>query len=147
MPTPRKPTTLRMLEGNRSKTPLPTNEPLPEGRAQAPDCLRGEAKEEWERLTGSMPPDLYTTVDTALLVVWCECWALYRKAQERLVQKGEIVTPNSGNCYQNPWVGIRNKQVQNMISLSARLGLSPADRAKLTMPNRPQEPSLFDGLL
>jgi P27 family predicted phage terminase small subunit len=136
-----------MLEGNRSKTPLPNNEPMPEGRAQTPEYLTGEAKEEWERLTGSMPPDLYTTVDTALLVVWCECLALYRKAQARLVEEGEIVTPNSGNSYQSPWVGIRNKQIQNLITLSSRLGLSPADRTKLTMPDRPEEPSIFDGLL
>lgn len=47
---PRKPTALRLLEGNPGHRPLPINEPQPPpGEATAPGWLGAEAKELWTR--------------------------------------------------------------------------------------------------
>ena len=48
---PKKPTKLRILEGNPSKRPLPKNEPEPDPTMpECPDWLMDDAKEEWNRV-------------------------------------------------------------------------------------------------
>lgn len=54
MPQPAKPTAIKRLEGNRNRTPLPENEPLPDLGTEppAPPAHLGEiARTEWARLS------------------------------------------------------------------------------------------------
>lgn len=44
---PRKPTALRILEGNRGKRPLPKDEPVPTGHAVKPTWVKGRAAKFW----------------------------------------------------------------------------------------------------
>ena len=51
MARPRKPTKLRILEGNRSKSPIPKGEPEPPpGRALPPPNITGELADLWHEL-------------------------------------------------------------------------------------------------
>lgn len=70
---PRKPTRLRILEGNPSKRPLPNNEPQPDPTMpECPDWLMADAKEEWHRVAPELHRiGLLTIVDQTALAGYC----------------------------------------------------------------------------
>lgn len=144
-PQPR-PTHLRVLDGNPSKRPLNADEPQPEGSPTCPSTLDREGKAEWKRIERSMPPALYAAVDRALLVQWCRAWSLYCEASAEVAKDGAVIETHKGKV-KNPWLVIQGEQTSLMISISSRLGFSPADRTRLKMPEQGGPQSKFSGLI
>jgi len=130
-----RPTALKLIDGNPGKRPLPENEPMPTGAPICPKHLSGTAKTLWQRIKRSMPPGLYTLADSPLLAAYCEAWADHVGATKALQLDGSLVVYNDkGVAVINPLLRIRNNAASTMVSISARLGLSPADRAGLAGP-------------
>lgn len=142
-----KPDTMKILEGNPGKRQLNMERPEPTGKASCPASLSLEAKREWRRIVGNFPPGMVTAVDVPLLASFCEAWALHKKASERLQVEGEVIESKDGNPYQNPWLSIRNKQVEIMVKIGSRFGLSPSDRNSIKLPDKPKEASKWAGLI
>ncbi|AUT62890.1 phage terminase small subunit P27 family [Paraburkholderia terrae] len=141
MPQPRKPTALRIIEGNREKRPLPKKEPKPRrGIPQPPPHLVGYALEEWERIT----PELYmsgvlTMIDGAVLAAYCQAYARWREAEDailRMKQRDKLtaalmIKTKNGNAIQNPLVGVANRSMMLMQRFANEFGMTPAARARL----------------
>lgn len=148
----RKPTALRVIEGNAGHRPLNEREPQP--RRDEPPCptwLDKEAKAEWRR----QAPELYaigvlTAVDGSVLAAYCEAYSLWKRASVRLQKQarnddkvlydGILVTTKSGNVILNPLQGACNVARRDMVRLAAELGLTPSSRANLEAANREQDP-------
>jgi phage terminase small subunit len=58
-------------------------------------------------------------------------YASYREAQRLVHAEGMTFVDDKGNVKANPMVQIRDRSMKMFMDLSARLGLSPADRARL----------------
>jgi P27 family predicted phage terminase small subunit len=141
MPQPRKPTALRIIEGNREKRPMPKNEPKPRrGIPKPPPHLIGYALEEWERIT----PELYvsgvlTMIDGAVLAAYCAAYARWREAEEALARMKArdkltgslMIKTKNGNAIQNPLVGVANRSMMLMQRFANEFGMTPAARARL----------------
>src|SRR3990167_926057 len=89
MPGPtKKPTKLRILEGNRSKRPLPSNEPQPKPSMLAcPAYIKGAARKEWQTIT----PELYvlgllTKIDHAVLEGYCLAYGQLMEVERELAK-------------------------------------------------------------
>ncbi len=86
---------------------------LGSGKPEAPDWLLPEGKAEWDRLLSVGP---YAAViekpDRALLAVYCQLWA-------RFVEGEQTKEYLSG------------RELQSLVSLGAKFGLSPTDRTKM----------------
>ncbi|WP_250477630.1 phage terminase small subunit P27 family [Caballeronia sp. INML1] len=141
MPQPRKPTALRIIEGNREKRPLPKKEPKPRrGIPQPPPHIVGYALEEWERIT----PELHmsgvlTMIDGAVLAAYCMAYQRWREAEEALARMkardklttGLMIKTKNGNAIQNPLVGVANRSMMLLHRFANEFGMTPAARARI----------------
>ncbi len=135
MGRPPLPTKLKLLNGNPGKRPLPENEPKPrEGVPTRPAWLLPEAKREWNRLVAELEPiGLLTKVDRATLAAFCQCWARYVEAEADITAGGIDYVTDKGFHGTRPSVGMTVKMLEKMATYGAKLGLSPADRTRLTV--------------
>jgi P27 family predicted phage terminase small subunit len=149
----RKPTNLRVIEGNRGHRPLNLDEPKfarPPDMPEPPSFMDTFGLEEWARVA----PELYatgllTTPDASALAGYCMAFSRWRTAEEAIqvqarvddkVKHGGLVqVTKDGNVIQNVLVGIANKARQDMIRAAAEFGLTPSARANLKGSQRGDE--------
>ena len=143
---PRKPTALRILEGNPSKRPLPKNEPKPDpSMPECPEWLLDEAKEEWFRIA----PELYklrllTRLDRVALAAYCQSYAKWAEAERWLKEHGPVypILNEDGSVrylQQAPQVGIANQCLKQIRAFCAEFGLTPASRARIELPSERED--------
>jgi len=128
-----KPTALKKIEGNPGKRALNTKEPQPE--TAVPTCpphLKGVARTEWTRITGELHAlNIITRIDRAALVAYCQAWADYVQACDKVSKEGEVIISDKGGLYQNPWVSIKNSAMDRMVKISAEFGMTPSSRSRI----------------
>lgn len=105
---------------------------------KAPDHLHGQAREIWDWLVDELQPiGVLATVDRLLLASLATAWGRYLEAELMLRREGRVLTTTNKNRVPNPWLTISRQEREVMISLSARFGLTPSDRAKVGVPDTP----------
>lgn len=127
----RKPTHLKLLEGNPGKRSLPVNEPAPpRERPSAPRWLSNEARREWRYIVPRLDAlGLLTKIDRTALEVYCESVAIYRAAIEEIHERGVMVDGQKGTRVKNPAIQIQRDAARLISSYGRMFGLSPGDRA------------------
>ena len=128
-----KPTEQKKLEGNPGKRGLNNQEPKPETKVPpCPSHLKAEARKEWDRVTKKLLAlNIISEIDRASLVAYCTAWSMYVKACGKLEKQSEVMISENGGMYQNPWVAIRNKAMEQILKFSAEYGMTPSSRARL----------------
>jgi P27 family predicted phage terminase small subunit len=134
---PRKPTALKLIEGNPGKKALPKNEPEPEslnGLPDAPKRFNRDAKDEWNR-TGPVlfRAGLITRADLPMFEAYCEAWGGYVSAQ-RTYADAPLVEGQKGNLVRNPAAQISRDNLDKAISLAREFGMTPASRTRIDLP-------------
>jgi P27 family predicted phage terminase small subunit len=128
-----KPTEQKKLEGNPGKRAINTKEPKP--KVVIPDCpkhLTGEARAEWRRITRQLLKlGIISEIDSASLSSYCTAWATYVKACNKLKRQQEVMISDLGGMYQNPWVAIRNKAMEQIRQFSSEFGMTPSSRSRI----------------
>ena len=142
MPQPRKPTALRIIEGNREKRPIPKNEPKPRRAIPVPPAhLDAYALDEWNRITPELDAiGMLTAIDGTALAGYCVCVSRWRQAEEAIqrMKKRDALTSalmiktTNGNAIQNPLIGVANRAMLMAIRFAGEFGMSPAARARLS---------------
>lgn len=128
------PNHIKLVQGTEERY-LNRNEPVPSDRADIvpPKDLPEEAAAVWKRLA----PDL---VDKQVLTAWdvdqfaayCVAVAQYNECRERMGDQ-YVVEGSMGQMVKSPYWTQMNEALQQMLRLSSRFGLTPADRAGLTI--------------
>lgn len=134
MGRPKKPTRLKLLQGNPGKQKLPKNEPNPDVKIpEPPDFLIDYALNEWNRVTPILERlGLLSDLDVMELAAYCQCVDRWRKAEEKIKDEGMTDTTSNGNVIQSPYVGIANKAMVQMHQFLCQFGMTPASRAGVT---------------
>ena len=134
-----KPTAIRRRTGNPGKRGYNHAEPVPpEGVPTCPGHLSPVAQEEWDRLARTLHDmGVFTTVDRAALAAYCQCYARWVEAEERLRVTPTLFKTPSGYVQQSPWLGIANKQLELMGRYMTELGLTPAARSRIAVDAAP----------
>jgi hypothetical protein len=113
----RKPSHLRLIEGNSGHRPIPENEPVPVGRPVKPKSLRGVAARLWDEMIE--PAFWLTWADGPKARMWCILQAEFDKKPALMV----------------------NARISQLRALGSELGFDPAARARLgTMPGDGKKP-------
>jgi P27 family predicted phage terminase small subunit len=132
-----KPTQLKILNGNPGGRPLNKKEPSPtKGIPSSPAVLKGQAKEEWKRITTELDKlGLLAKVDRSSLLIYCQAvgdvWELTKKmeGQPFVIEKGN-------NCAQaNPLMALRARAMDQVFKYSQMFGLNPASRSRIQLPD------------
>ncbi len=128
-----KPTAMKKLEGNPGKRALNKKEPQPE--AKIPECprhLSGTARSEWLRIVKILYRlRVISELDRAALAAYCTAYADYVKASKELKKQGEVIRSGEGNSYQNPWMAIKKRSMDQMVKFGSEFGLTPSSRVRL----------------
>lgn len=143
-----KPSYLRLLEGNPSGRPIPTDEPICELPPSKPAVVKADklASAEWDRLMRAMPPGLYTALHTPVLAMHCLAWSMLVKAQATIDEHGITVVTERGRTV-SPAVKVWKIATDTLLKTADRLGLHPS--ARMNVPKRGDAPfgGKFSGLL
>lgn len=104
----------------------------PEALPRCPPHLSRHAQNEWRRLATPLHRmGVLTVCDRAALAAYCQAWARWVEAEEKLAQTPPLLKTPSGYVQQSPWLSIANKQLELMGRYMAELGLTPSARARL----------------
>lgn len=137
-----------ILEGNPSNREIEDYGIKGLGEPFIPEHLMDDARGCIECIKASMPPQVYSALDSYALAAFGMAWAIHKRAAHEINNPTfEFVKGNSeGLGYPNAWLTILNKQAQMMVAIGSRLGLDPVARQALKLPKARQQSSKFDGL-
>ena len=128
-----KPTAIKKVTGNPGKRALNKKEPKPEVTLPAcPAHLHGTARTEWKRITKELYKlGMITELDRAALAVCCSAYADYVTACNELAKSKAVLRSKKGGSYQNLWVSIKRKSMEQVIKFYAEFGMTPSSRARV----------------
>jgi P27 family predicted phage terminase small subunit len=128
----KKPTNLKILEGNPGKRPLKRQEKNDKlDNIQCPIWLNVEAKREWKKILPYLKRlGVISNGDKAILAMYCQNYARWKQAEAELDNKELTVLGRSG-FIMNPLIKISATYQQKMNFAIQKLGLNPSDRASL----------------
>jgi P27 family predicted phage terminase small subunit len=131
----KKPTNLKLLEGNPGKRPINKNEVKPEiAIPKCPSWLDKEAKKEWKRISTQLYHlKLLTHIDLAGLASYCYYYSRWIGAAQNLIGEDEILISPKGGRYINPRINLISSYNKIMRDYLSKFGLTPSDRANLDM--------------
>ncbi|MGP6090067.1 phage terminase small subunit P27 family [Antarctobacter jejuensis] len=88
---------------------------------------------------------LLTLADRAALAAYCQAYARWAEAEERLKDTPALLKTPSGYVQQSPWLTVANKQMELMGRFMSELGLTPVARTRIqpTPENQGREPITF----
>ena len=133
MARPRKPTVRKKLEGtlrpdrmNLAEPEIVATEPTP------PDAITAGAMTHWRDLAPKLSGQrILAETDRHILRILCEVLAQYDECEEILAEEGRFYDSGSGVKREHPASKKQGELMKEIRAYSSRLGLSPADRAKV----------------
>lgn len=138
---PRKPTNIRLVEGNRGHRPLPKKEPKPQlGIPQKPKYIADDelASDEWDRIvinTTRKNARVLTVQDGHFLELAATAYSDFRQAREVLQREGttyETVNAQGGAMVRKrPEVEVASDAWRRWKEALLHFGLSAATRGKV----------------
>jgi P27 family predicted phage terminase small subunit len=148
--TRKKPTNLKLLEGNPGKRPIDINEVKPMPIADpCPDWLSEYAKQTWHDYAPRLEKlGLLTDIDMLDFQNLCIQAGMLRQAYENLKKYSTLtMTTQTGYEQQRAEVGIVTSCTKSIVTLAARFGMSPSDRVGLVDPKAGEKKTKLSGLL
>lgn len=133
MGRPRKPTELKLLQGNPGKRAIVKSVSC-EAKSEAASTmeLSGYSLEYWRYLKPILEKTgVLTEADSTELTMLCQTWGKYREAFEQLQGEPFVVTSDKGAPYQNPLVGVCNAYRDAVQKMLIQFGMTPVARSSV----------------
>lgn len=126
-----KPTTLKVLHGDRPDR-INHAEPIPpETEVAQPEEPSEDARAVWDRLApGLIGVGVLTAWDVDAFVVVCEALARYKQAT-KLVNGSALLVQGPNGFVKNPALVVQREAETTFAQYGARFGLTPSDRTAL----------------
>jgi P27 family predicted phage terminase small subunit len=132
MARPRRPTALRIVEGNPGHRPLPPNEPQLDVGATMPPGLSPAAQAQWPTIAAQLTDArLLTQLDALALAELCEVFARWRDACDKLSTLGTVVKTERGGIKLSPFWCAFTQASGELRRLLTEFGMTPAARARV----------------
>jgi len=133
----KKPTQLKVIEGNRGKRPLPDNEPKPlkpEKIPLPPSYLNAVAKKEWQETAKKLHRlGLLTEIDLTALAGYCDSYSTWLACNEIVEKTGILIKTKSGYPVVNPALPQASKAMAEMRKWLTEFGMTPSSRARVSI--------------
>lgn len=110
---------------------------------RCPSHLNEVARKEWRRLAAPLHSiGILTLADRAALAAYCQAYARWAEAEEKLAETPALLKTPSGYVQQSPWLTVANKQMELMGRYMTKLGLTPVSRMRLPAQAAPDKDPL-----
>jgi len=150
-----KPKPSALIEGNPSRRELNPLEPEVERGPVMPSAVAMDetAAKEWVRICEVMPPGVYTAADEAMLTEYVTAWSLSVGATADIQLHGRIIfepiTNRRGEVVghtmkENPALRTWRAAHTALMHTTDRLGLSPGQRSRLSVPTKKDRSKFAD---
>jgi P27 family predicted phage terminase small subunit len=140
---PRKPTSLKILDGDRADRINASEPTAPPGIGEPPTWLDRFGREYWEALVAHHATSgLLTQLDVEIVTLCCQSYSTYRHALAKITVDTAAKCDRKGGRV-HPMYRIVNAAHKQMTQILSKLGMSPSDRAGLHMQSRPEEDDLL----
>ena len=142
------PTEIQKLRGNPGKRKLPPEVVFDdEAMPACPDWLDDVAKAEWANVCKSLfDAGVLKRVDAAALAAYCQSYARWAEAEQRVQESGQVIYSDKGNGYMSPWLTAAQAAQKQMVELAAQFGMTPSGRARVKVPPKKKKKTLADVL-
>ena len=130
---PPKPTKLKVLAGTLRADRFNPDEPQPlAGIPVCPDWLCPAAKERWAELVRTIgDTGVLTQADGDVMAQYCQAWARWKAAEEKLNQFGVPVLTEKTRAPYKTLYSIMSQERAHMTQLASLMGLEPSGRSRL----------------
>ena len=131
-----KPTAIRRWRATAASGPgTTTSRQPPDAHAALPRASRaGRPQAEWRRVARTLHAmGVLTTIDRAALAAYCQGYARWVEAEQKLKETPALLKTPSGYVQQSPWLAIANKQLELMGRYMTELGMTPASRSRVAI--------------
>lgn len=130
----RTPAPLKELRGNPGQRAI-KEEVQPQaavaGDLECPTKLQGEARAEWYRLiAGLKKSKLYTSVDRAALIAYCDLYAMYLNACEKIGDE-PVQKSKRGAGRLSPYFKVKIETSKAMLAYLRQFGFTPGSRLQV----------------
>lgn len=135
---PRKPTNLVVLEGGNA----PADEPVPAAlEVAAPDWLDEPAMAVWDSLAPDLEDKgLLTAWDVPAFAILCDAVARHAEAARIVAREGALVVGDKERIVKNPAAQLVRDYAAIVTTYGGRFGLTPSDRAGLSIAKADDDP-------
>ena len=140
------PTKLKIFKGTDKKIRLNENEPEPlSDNIVMPEHLSKKAKKQWEKIVEQLTgAGIMTNLDQDALELYCEAYAKWADANDKLRTHGMVVKAPSGYPIPSPYLSIANKAFEQLRQMMIEFGMTPSSRTRIKAEPRKTEND-FDG--
>ena len=135
MARPRKPSALKLVEGNAGKRAINSREPEPDllNDLEPPKHLPEAVANVWRELAPKLRrAKVLTEMDTALLEMTCSALATYRLTVEKTAG-GKVMQRNdeTGSVSLSPWTMLQSMAFKQSMAALQQWGATPAARSRV----------------
>lgn len=136
-----KPTSLKLLHGTAQACRMNKNEPKPKGDSiKMPSGLSDDAKKCWKQVAKHLKDaGVLTNLDVHALAMYCEAYARWFDANEKIKKFGTVIKAPSGFPVQSPYLAIANKAFDQMKSMLVEFGMTPSSRTRVSVSEKAQD--------
>lgn len=131
-----KPTSLKVVEGNRGKRAINKQEPDPEylNDLAPPSFLSADAAKVWVEIAQDLRnARLLTKLDIPMLAMGCEALARYRKLTAECTENHDPIGSEDKNKEAWMAVTIQSMSFKQAMAVFQQFGMSPAARTKISI--------------
>jgi P27 family predicted phage terminase small subunit len=98
-------------------------------RPPAPEELTGESLLEWDRVCGELAEaGRLKSADRAMIVLWCQTWAIYQAVTRHVNQFGAILPAANKVIGKSPWYTVQRECHNALVKMATEMGLTCASR-------------------
>lgn len=134
MARPRKPTALKLLEGNPSRRPLSNDEPKSAALtldSQPPANISDDGKNLWPTICAELTASgVLTRLDVAALAMYCESKARYTLAAAHVHDQGAVTMGAQAEVI-NPWYRVMKSEIEIQTKFLIEFGMTPSSRSRV----------------
>ena len=148
MGRPKKPTVLKILQGEKRPCRLNKSEPKPEVKAtRCPSFLKGYARREYNRLAPKLAgmglmSDLYINA----LAQYCKAMQRWIEAERTLASKGDLYVAINGVVKMSPKLQVAKLSFEQTCKIASEFGFTPSAMAHLSVETPDEEDEMAEFL-
>lgn len=127
------PTHLKAIKGTTRASRRNRDEPMPAAdNIEMPEGMSADARMQWSQvLTQLKDAGVLTNVDVPALRLYCEAFARWKLAHERIAKEGPVVKSRNGFAVQSPYLHVANKSFDQMLKILTEFGMTPSSRSRV----------------
>jgi len=128
------PTALKIVKGTDQPCRVNGNEPTPKtDNIIMPPELSEMAKQHWQQICGQLQEAMImTNIDVPALMLYCEAFATWRDATDKIQSTGAVVKGKDGYPVRSPYLFVAQKAFDQMKSMLTEFGMTPSSRTRVS---------------